>query len=577
MRGWTLARRLGGQVGLLFAVVLLSSAAITLGAALVARASARLSEPLPPARYMVVVRTLVIDSAREALAAIPGVRIVGERSVADVLRSAQPGVAGSGSGAEDGTAALPGSERLSVLEAEVAAPDGRAASEPPQASLAAIRAVPGVTDLIDLNARVRVEFAGRRSARLLPVGIALVALGLGGFAFGVARTSHLAAIEYREDVVVRFLLGADPRSLWTPLGFVFGLTTLLGALAAVLVILAAVWSLETSGEARALLGALGRNLPRLAVAVLLLSTGAIAGAALSARRAVLALTRRSVWACILTIGALGALGGPSSVVRAATDPDWQVLRSVARELASNRHLLHELEREQRTGEYTALRAVASDDPAVRQLSLAALELNALEVRRLREVCDRLADRRLELREVHRANFAPGPPIEPRLPPVDGRVVAGFHQTGLSPHLRTYHRGVAIRTRPGETVRATAAGRIAFASELAGFGPVVVISHGRRTFSIYGKIAEPLVVRGMQVDPGEPIARSGDEPGLLFFAVRERGKALDPVAWLRAVPPAKPATRSGGGANPPKVAAGYGRTSFAPPPARASCHGCTGVQ
>jgi murein DD-endopeptidase MepM/ murein hydrolase activator NlpD len=298
---------------------------------------------------------------------------------------------------------------------------------------------------------------------------------------------------------------------------------------------------------------------------------------LSARRAVLALTRRSVWIWVLLVGALSVGGVSSLPARATTDPDWQVLRSLARELASNRHLLHQLEREQRSGEYTALRAVASDDLAVRQLSLAALELNALEVRRLRETCDRLADRRLELREVHRANFAPGPPIEPRLPPVEGRVVAGFHQTGLSPRLRTYHRGVAISTRPGETVRATAAGRIAFASELAGFGPVVVISHGQRTFSIYGKIAEPLVVRGMQVDPGEPIARSGNEPGLLFFAVRERGKALDPVAWLRAVPPAKQVLRSGGGTNPPKVAAGYGRTSFASPSQRASCRGCPGIQ
>jgi hypothetical protein len=247
MRALTLARRLIGQLGLLFAVVLLSSAAVTLGAALVARASARLSERLPAARYMIVVRTLVVDSAREALAAIPGVRIVGERSVNEVLRSAEPGVTGAGStppaGTSDGAAALPGSERLSVLEAEVAAAEGRVASEPSQETLTAIRAAPGVTDLIDLNARARGEFASRRSGRLLPLGVALVALGLAGFGFGVARTSQLAASQYREDVVVRFLLGADPRTLWTPLGVAFGLTTLLGALAAGLVILAAVWSL----------------------------------------------------------------------------------------------------------------------------------------------------------------------------------------------------------------------------------------------------------------------------------------------------------------------------------------------
>src|SRR5690606_2297580 len=98
--------------------------------------------------------------------------------------------------------------------------------------------------------------------------------------------------------------------------------------------------------------------------------------------------------------------------------------------------------------------------------------------------------------------------------------------------RAFRNGVGLRTRPGEPIRATARGKVVYAGELSGLGHVIVVSHGRRTYSIYGRVAEAVVMRGMEVEAGEQAARAGAEGGVIYFSVRERGKPVDPVAWLR---------------------------------------------
>jgi lipoprotein NlpD len=110
------------------------------------------------------------------------------------------------------------------------------------------------------------------------------------------------------------------------------------------------------------------------------------------------------------------------------------------------------------------------------------------------------------------------------------------EAGLPGKPHAFRNGIGLRVRPGEPVRASAAGKVVYAGDLAGAGKVVVVSHGRRTFSVYGRVAETLVVRGMQVEAGEPVAEAdvgtGSGAAVIYFSVRERGKPIDPVGWLR---------------------------------------------
>ncbi|MEW6272652.1 MAG: peptidoglycan DD-metalloendopeptidase family protein, partial [Thermodesulfobacteriota bacterium] len=264
---------------------------------------------------------------------------------------------------------------------------------------------------------------------------------------------------------------------------------------------------------------------------------------LAARRALVRLTAEPA----RLVGALGTvvlLAAATSGWAASVPSDWQMLRGVARELATCRRGLHEAEKTLAETELAALRAYAREDAVLLRLASAQREADTRLVERWRESCAALEAKRGELRALHRASLFPGPPIEPRQAPVLGRVEVAFGEAGLPGKPRAFRNGVALRTRSGEVVRASAPGKVVFSGDLAGAGRVVVVSHGRRTFSVYGRVAEALVVRGMDVEAGEAVARAG-EGGTIYFSVRERGKPVDPIAWLRSEPTQPAQTGTGG--------------------------------
>jgi len=113
----------------------------------------------------------------------------------------------------------------------------------------------------------------------------------------------------------------------------------------------------------------------------------------------------------------------------------------------------------------------------------------------------------------------------RLPwPVDGRARSGDHG------------GLVIEADAGASVRAVAHGRVAFADWLKGYGLLLILDHGDGYMTLYGHNEALLKAEGAWVQGGDIIAlagRSGGEsqPGL-YFALRERGRGVDPRPWLR---------------------------------------------
>ncbi|MBK6971545.1 MAG: peptidoglycan DD-metalloendopeptidase family protein [Sterolibacteriaceae bacterium] len=97
------------------------------------------------------------------------------------------------------------------------------------------------------------------------------------------------------------------------------------------------------------------------------------------------------------------------------------------------------------------------------------------------------------------------------------------------------RGVFIRATAGGEVKAIAAGRIAFADWLRGFGNLVIIDHGDDYLSIYGYNESVLRGAGQMVRAGEAIASVGNSGGSeesgLYFELRHRGQPIDPLRWL----------------------------------------------
>jgi len=97
------------------------------------------------------------------------------------------------------------------------------------------------------------------------------------------------------------------------------------------------------------------------------------------------------------------------------------------------------------------------------------------------------------------------------------------------------KGVFIRARSGEEVRAIAGGRVVFADWLRGFGNLIIVDHAGGYLSVYGNNESLLRSVGDPVSAGDAIAATGasgggEESGL-YFELRFQGQPIDPMKWV----------------------------------------------
>lgn len=101
---------------------------------------------------------------------------------------------------------------------------------------------------------------------------------------------------------------------------------------------------------------------------------------------------------------------------------------------------------------------------------------------------------------------------------------------------TNSNGIAISLPEGTPVRAVYAGKAVYGQWLAEYGNLVILDHGDGVLTLYAWLQAVSVTPGSYVPVGAPVGLAGigpgrEEPGV-YFEVRDRQKASDPVAWLR---------------------------------------------
>ncbi len=98
------------------------------------------------------------------------------------------------------------------------------------------------------------------------------------------------------------------------------------------------------------------------------------------------------------------------------------------------------------------------------------------------------------------------------------------------------KGLFIRGRPGEEVRAVAAGRVVFSDWMRGFGNLLILDHGQGYLSIYGNNESVFKAVGDEIRTGDVVATVGASGGNLeaglYFEMRHEGKAFDPMSWVK---------------------------------------------
>ncbi|HTD53536.1 MAG TPA: peptidoglycan DD-metalloendopeptidase family protein [Thermoanaerobaculia bacterium] len=101
---------------------------------------------------------------------------------------------------------------------------------------------------------------------------------------------------------------------------------------------------------------------------------------------------------------------------------------------------------------------------------------------------------------------------------------------------TVSNGVSIALAAGEPVHAVYSGRAVYAQWLPEYGNLVILDHGDGVFTLYAWLQSVAVAAGSYVAVGGSVGTAGTGPGReepgLYFEVRDRQKASDPVAWLR---------------------------------------------
>jgi septal ring factor EnvC (AmiA/AmiB activator) len=97
------------------------------------------------------------------------------------------------------------------------------------------------------------------------------------------------------------------------------------------------------------------------------------------------------------------------------------------------------------------------------------------------------------------------------------------------------KGLFIRAGEGADVRAVAAGVVVFADWLRGYGNLLIIDHDDDFLSVYGNNQSLLADVGQKVGAGKTVATVGASGGQpesgLYFELRHRGRAFDPLKWL----------------------------------------------
>lgn len=121
-------------------------------------------------------------------------------------------------------------------------------------------------------------------------------------------------------------------------------------------------------------------------------------------------------------------------------------------------------------------------------------------------------------------------------PVSGTVVSQFGWT-KSPvdGLERFNPGVVISAPAGTSVLAAQGGRVTRIDNDKVLGQYILIDHGGDTYTLYGGVADIMVVEGQTVQPGQAIAQVGKGDvldGALHFELREKGKLVDPLARLQ---------------------------------------------
>lgn len=98
-----------------------------------------------------------------------------------------------------------------------------------------------------------------------------------------------------------------------------------------------------------------------------------------------------------------------------------------------------------------------------------------------------------------------------------------------------HKGIDVRARLTEPVRAVFAGKVAYQGTLEGYGRTVILDHDAGWYTVHAHLESFAGPAASPVEAGQVIGFVGDSGSLkgayLYFEIRQGKSAVDPHVWL----------------------------------------------
>jgi septal ring factor EnvC (AmiA/AmiB activator) len=120
-------------------------------------------------------------------------------------------------------------------------------------------------------------------------------------------------------------------------------------------------------------------------------------------------------------------------------------------------------------------------------------------------------------------------------PVKGQLLRSFGKAKVTDFSDIiFSKGMEFKTAESSQVKAVLGGRVAFSGSMPGYDTVVIIDHGSRSYSLYGRLGKAFVAKGDLVKRGGSlgVTSAPDTKGRNFyFETRKNGNPVDPSAVL----------------------------------------------
>lgn len=122
-------------------------------------------------------------------------------------------------------------------------------------------------------------------------------------------------------------------------------------------------------------------------------------------------------------------------------------------------------------------------------------------------------------------------------PVAGKILQRYgHSGGKGFESFLKSKGLEIQAAAGAKVHAIETGKVIFSGTMPGYGLIVILDHGDREYSLYGRLTDVTATVGAIIQRGADIASVGEagaDNRNFYFEIRKNGKPLNPGLFVGA--------------------------------------------